>query len=832
MTTTIAAPQPPASGEVLGYRLEMLSDWHAGSGNGRPRDVDRLVVRDADDLPYLAAKTVTGLWRDACEIAARALDEAEDGPWSRFVDRLFGSQAGLGISRRVTTSTADGAGLPGAPPRAALSVRAARLSAGLRAALLAADPAVRQAVTFVKPGVAIDRRTGRALDRMLRFEEQARGGVELTGVLTLDPDGALDEGARRHAIALLLAGAALVEQIGAKRRRGNGRCRLTVDGLTVAHWWTWLEAAPPPAPVSPAVPAVRPGSAFAQIAATSAGWEVAELRLVLVDPVLASGRLVGNEVFGGDRIPGTTLVPSVLRLLGERERRTGLDGQAARRALLAGDLIVTDATVELAEQRALPAPRTVLKQKAAYGPTFPVVNRTQVRADEDLGQLARLGDVYAASEPAERGDGQRLLLGRPQHEIHTHNSVDDATQRPTAETGGGLYTNRALRPGTVLRAEVRVRAGLLPSGWAAGLAGEWTAGRSTKDDYGRVQVSLVADRHAPTLATVPAGRRLAVWLLSDLVLLDERLRPSPRPDLLRAALATALGLVNREAAEGRDLLVPVSAEELPARDDEAAVDAGVLMRTALAAGRVESWHARWGLPRPTLAAFSAGSVAGFDLDASVTLDPQRLADLAQAGLGERRAEGFGQVAVAVLQDGPDDETLPGPGRLLTDLGQTIAHKASGTRHRPAAPGQLSAWDAQTLSRLRAEAWRAEIARRSVALAADPEAHRTALGADIAKVTPSQLALLHELLPLLTEPGGAAEVGALVDRMVDARRRRSWPGNVGTAVRSLLVEPDKVWTLLGWPSGLDDDPELRQALRAEAVTTLVHTLLAARRKGMS
>ncbi|SNQ52099.1 conserved hypothetical protein [Frankia canadensis] len=834
MSATISVARPPAAAAILGYRLEMLSDWHAGSGNGRPRDVDRLIARDADDLPYVPAKTVTGLWRDGCEIVARALDETEDGSWSVFTDRLFGSQAAVGISRRsrAATSAPQGAGLPAAPLPAALSIRAARLSAGLRAALRAADPAVRQAVTFVKPGVAIDPRTGRAVDRMLRFEEQARGGVDLTGILTLDPEGTFDEDARRYATALLLAGACLVEQIGAKRRRGNGRCRLSVDGLTTADWWTWLETAPPPSPASPRAGAASPRArAFARIGATEATWEVAQVRLTLVDPMLAAGRLVGNQLFGADHIPGTALIPHVLRSLSTAARRAGHDGDAPRRALLAGDLVVTDATVELAGQRALPAPRTVLRQKAATGPAFPVVNRTREPVDRSLGQLARLRDLYAA--PVLDDDGRLLVLGRPEQEIHTHNSVDDTTQRPTRETGGGLYINRALRAGTVLRAEVRVRAGLLAAGWAEGLAGGWTAGQSKKDGYGRIEVGLVTSGPAPAPTVIPAGRRLAVWLLSDLVLLDERLRPSPRPDLLRAALAAALGLAEQEAAQGRELLVPVDVEKLPTVPG--AVHEGGddgLLRSMLATGRVESWHARWGLPRPTLAAFAAGSVAGFDLDATVSLDVARLADLAQAGLGERRAEGFGQIAVAILPDHPGEESLPGPGRLLTELGQATARKESPAGQGPAARAQLTARDERTLTLLRAEARRAEIIRRAVALAANPKEHRTALGADIAQVSPSQLALLHDILPLLTQPDSTTDLGGLIARVVDPKRRRGWPGSVGKAVRDLLVDdPDRVWTLLGWPAGLDDDPALRRELRAEAITTLVHTLLTARRKGI-
>jgi CRISPR/Cas system CMR subunit Cmr4 (Cas7 group RAMP superfamily) len=64
-------------GDSFTLRLEMLSDWHVGAGFGRPGNIDSLVQRDADDLPFVPAKTLTGIWRDALERLAYALD-AED----------------------------------------------------------------------------------------------------------------------------------------------------------------------------------------------------------------------------------------------------------------------------------------------------------------------------------------------------------------------------------------------------------------------------------------------------------------------------------------------------------------------------------------------------------------------------------------------------------------------------------------------------------------------------------------------------------------------------------------------------------------------------------
>ena len=82
--------------ESFRVMLRMESDWHVGLGAGRPGDIDRLITRDADDLPYVPAKTLTGIWRDAMEKLAFALDEGEDeGKWAKWIDVIFGSQPAL-----------------------------------------------------------------------------------------------------------------------------------------------------------------------------------------------------------------------------------------------------------------------------------------------------------------------------------------------------------------------------------------------------------------------------------------------------------------------------------------------------------------------------------------------------------------------------------------------------------------------------------------------------------------------------------------------------------------------------------------------------------------
>lgn len=52
---------------TLTYSLSFYSEWHCGSGLAAGADVDALVVKDRDGLPYVPGKTIKGLVREAVE---------------------------------------------------------------------------------------------------------------------------------------------------------------------------------------------------------------------------------------------------------------------------------------------------------------------------------------------------------------------------------------------------------------------------------------------------------------------------------------------------------------------------------------------------------------------------------------------------------------------------------------------------------------------------------------------------------------------------------------------------------------------------------------------
>ena len=71
----------------INYKITFLSDWHAGSGLGSGADSDAVVIKDANNLPYLPGKTIKGLIKDSL------IDIKEAQPKMMpkdFIDKYFG----------------------------------------------------------------------------------------------------------------------------------------------------------------------------------------------------------------------------------------------------------------------------------------------------------------------------------------------------------------------------------------------------------------------------------------------------------------------------------------------------------------------------------------------------------------------------------------------------------------------------------------------------------------------------------------------------------------------------------------------------------------------
>jgi CRISPR-associated protein Csx10 len=734
--------------------VTMESDWHVGAGVGRPGSVNRLVTRDRDGLPYLPAKTLTGIWRDACEQVAVSLDRGGSG-WVTLLETVFGDQPGV--------SGEEGDRRPGGPRPAALSVRPACLAPGLRRAVTAPGRGpLREALTLVRPGVRIDPSSGRALDRHLRFVEMARGGCRLRAEgCRLDLDRLSGEELALAAWALLVAGLRLVDHLGGGRRRGSGRCRWSIEGMDPEEELALIEHLErrPRAP-APALPGPRSRGELRPLPSGGDGWVEVPLRLELVDPVVARARVLGNLVEGLDHLPGRMLLPLV-------EAAAAAVGFDLRQAIARADLRVLPAHPELDGSRGRPVPFTLLRPKGAGSRgTFRGAGATEPGL-----KPARSGYV---GPWAGRGE---IAYGTLATAVHVHNTIADAQQRPAGP--GGVYGYQAIEAGSRLAAAVRLRSDLARElgDWWRRLDGEHRLGGSRKDDFGRVVVRVEPPRPLD-LGFHPRDGELRVWCLSDVLLEEGGLRdPS-----LGGTSAERLG-----AELGRQLGVELSVSQ------EGLV--GLRVR------RHDAWQERWGLPRSSLVAIAAGSVVRYQVAGAIR--PEAAVRCLAAGVGLRRAEGFGDLAF-------DDPLL-----FATAVGYRPPR--DGEPDLPPPPDSPDEADRGFAEVVERAAWRSQIQAAAVALGAKAEFRAENLGWGQG-LTPSQLGRLRIMVR------DRDRVERLEALAAVERRAKRWGTTALAELRRLFTDPERVWQLLeadGWPALTPDGAtRLRRELWEEALVLLI------------
>jgi CRISPR-associated protein Csx10 len=773
-------------------RVCMLSDWIVGTGEGRVGDVDATVRRDHDGLPFIPAKTLTGIWRDACEQVAAWLGGpgTEVNPWQAWVDWIFGSQP----DARGDITARGGA----APERAQLALSPARFSGPVRAACRG-RPALLAAAVLMRPGVAIDDETGVARDDMLRLEERARPGwLQAEADFPFLAGSDLPEAAE----FLLRAGAVAIDSLGGKRNRGAGRCWILPPGVgeqpgigmptpvsprpaderlaALAADAALLDDPGTPPPSRLPAPELSPitGSenspAHGGTAARSARtiWRVT---LQVVTPLVAQYRVLGNVVMSRDWLPGTVLLPVILARLDRQVGHRDIVVGDARPATQAGDAVIPGQPVPMVWYRS---------KDQRWGDLVNAAER-RPRPDERLMPM-RTGHIAPA------GDGTWLTVS-PAMAVSTHAVIGDDTGRPDSDRGG-VFSYLGLAPGTLLTCDIVVPEGAGPR-LAAGEV--LRLGRSRKDDFGQVTVTDVRVVAAPRPAGLRPGEPVRVWCVSDVLLRDAWGAWDPGPGALAADLAQRL-----------DVAVRVAAQEQ-----------GGPVAHAYRAARRESFHTRWGRPRPSLTGIAAGSV--------ITLIPQApvpaaaLAEIERDGVGERTAEGFGQVRFAALELAVPAPTLGPPGvpsPSATAGGSVPSEEAIAGEPLPGTPHILELAAVED-----------EIARRvALLVTAEDGPDRVIPGAS--RVTSrAQWGSLREQLPRLSSPADRQAVTRwLAQTREVTQRRNAWGEPALDALRRLLTDQAAVWADLGLNgTGLDQfvlAPEragpVRTALWPHAVSVLV------------
>ncbi len=798
--SSLSIPSKP-----LKVTIKLESDWHIGSGAGRPGDVDRLVQRDRNGLPYIPGKTLTGIWRDACELVALGLDNGdENGIWHQWVDYLFGEQPALSEVE-----------LEHHPRPAKVSVRSAHFSDEFVRAI-DDKPILKDTLTFIKPGISIAPDTGSAKEDCLRFEELARGGAVLETTCEIDFTNA-NEKEQRTAYVLLLAGTKMVERLGGKRRRGAGKCQLQVNE-NIEHWLGWLESnietieKPPKFCLDTQTSNLDDTQADPQDS-----WVRIKVTIKTRSPVVIAARTVGNVVESLDYIPGTYLLPIISRKLGKN----------LHRAIAQGDLIVTNATVEIDGDRGKPVPLALFFEKVGGGwkERKGIYNRFQEK-EPDKKQLkgSRQGYVSSTSEN-ELPDYKELNSG-----ISPHNTIRDDVQRPDQEIGG-IYNYQNIGAGTILQAEVRLRKGLadyLEKDWWKSIAGQEKIGQSKKDDYGLVDLKTelieTSDKRVQNKNT-----ELTVWLLSDVLLRDDRLRPTTSLEDFRKALQEQLN----QGLEPSDL---IKLEIRPKNEDTISAIAR--------SRRTESWQVRWGLPRPSLVGLMAGSCIVFQVSQG-KLEPIKLAKIEMSGIGERTAEGYGQICF-------NDPLLTKPAPKECHKSQTNCTHDSNSPKEPMFLSKKNS-DFDYARIIERQAWRDAIQKASLLLAKTKNSRFKILGIEleqeegkqekISKPSMSQLGILRSIFKQLHQ-GDNDQIKSVEQWLskLENERKNKWHPESFDKLKKLVANPSYIWDLIDdddWKSiGFDykgltltttGKEDLQQELWSEAVQTVVDACIRAHKR---
>ncbi|MDJ0597483.1 MAG: RAMP superfamily CRISPR-associated protein [Crocosphaera sp.] len=784
----------------LTLTIDMLSDWHIGSGTGRTGEIDSLVKRDHNELPYIPAKTITGIWRDNCELLTQGLDEnQENGTWQKWVNYLFGDQPS-DPERSVELSINK-------PIPAALSIRPAYFPAELSKLINSKEKTIskqlKQAITFIKPGITIDSQSGCAVQDCLRLEEQVRMGTILTAECTLYlPE---NEEQQKTAYSLLILSAKLVERLGGNRRRGSGKCRFIInnnspfkifkndDELTAIKW---LRNSDKEIEIPETLDDYlshnnsTSQSEFFSYTNNNNNWVALPLQIELRSPLIIAKRTVGNVVESLDYIPGTHLLKLVARKLGKL-------GISLTEAITKGDLLVTNATIVIEEQKSQPVPFCLFYEKLTGGleklDTGGQVYNRFCEPEPDKKQLKGHRTGYLISTE----NNTKPVYKTVDLSLGTHNVIEDKYQRPTREVGG-VYSYQAIKTGTKLITELRLTKDLAnkikekKAQWWKTLEGSDRIGQSKKDDYGNVKITVGIPSDITTeteginsVSDEQLNGKLYVWLLSDLLLRNKCLRPSINSEDL--------------AKELSDDKLGIKVEKIPSKDTE-----NINTLTAIARqNRLESWQVKWGLPRPSLVGNSAGSCFIFQItypqdSNKITEFKNKLQQLEVSGIGERTAEGYGQISFnhpLLVNEFPKRFEKQDHEKQQQKTQQTSSKSSSKTNLIKEKGEKSRIFNYAAITET--AALREDIYRQVTKMASQEKRREEVLGITIkdgeSKPSMSQLGALRTVMSRLQSQDDSENIISWIDSVLDNKNRREkWNKESLEEIKKLVNQSNKIW----------------------------------------
>ena len=441
--------------KTITFSVKFNSDWHIGTGSGHFGHIDKTFDRDEDGLPFIPAKSLTGLLRNSMTQISFGLDQGSDGPWNQLATWILGTEPNLSDNKSSFRER---------PRPSHLAMHRAMIGSEA-ASKITNNPWYISSLAVIRPGVRLDE-NGTAMDHHLRFIEMAPSGLTLIGTCVL-PDAASDE-----SVALVVSSLQNIRSIGHSRRRGSGSCEIEILSRQSGLTQDLLRN-------TPTVPSVNQPREVTTPVIETDETICFELVIRTFSPVLIPKSTKGNEVESRETIPGSTLLALIATIA----------PNSVATAIKQGKLSVGEGLPSAGESRTSPVPLTWVKSKTKNDDK--VRNILTQHGDIETEQLKQVRRGFASQNETDWN------IFQPEQVSRSHNTIEDLKQRPTEDVGG-LFTYRALAQGQVFRSQLQVNAEVVKliesesgvSNFLHALSGEHRIGASRKDDYGHVDITV------------------------------------------------------------------------------------------------------------------------------------------------------------------------------------------------------------------------------------------------------------------------------------------------------------------------------------------------------
>lgn len=613
-------------------QITLQSPLASSAGEGRVGLVDRDVAFDELGLPILPGRRLKGLWRDAYRDVTEAW--ALCGESSIPVEDVFGSPGQKPGAGDACLHIAN-AELQGA---SSLKTWLAYLQSEIQK--LHPDDVVNHFAT-VRSQTAIDRYTGAAKEDTLRSTRALKASLVFCAPVrfSVSPSEEL--------VNALALGAAALQHLGTARTRGlgTGRCRLLVRDVN-GQFRDLTEQVLN----SDTLPLIVTNDGSKQLSKTLMGKTTTVARLNHPVPShvlryrlrLASSAVIPvvdgdpNTVVTRQDIPGSHLWGGAAWHYLRQTNHTPADA-AFQHAFLDGGLRFLAAYPEALDtdmfdetpQRLIPMPHSIRKFKDTERLVDLVEHRLEAKSMSEKEPTKRLDRRYGRIRPGEL-ETQSVKTELNYHHARARDRRKGRALGAEVPNGGAFFSYEAIQADQSFQGAVLGSESDLTNlkTWLQGL-NTISVGRSRSAQYGEVEFEWVDsapqkleglvewDGFAGYLDLPNPGKQLIITTLSPLLAVNDCGHPDTR--FPERELVEALGI------ETSELTLSSS-----------------YARTEMIGG----YHTHLRLPRQQWPAIAAGSVFVFDLAQGLNNEcEERLMRLEHNGLGLRKGEGYGRIAV-------------------------------------------------------------------------------------------------------------------------------------------------------------------------------------------